>query len=362
MTRSRRTSRSSTMRAPARSSIPTIANGIQRLNQEAAKALADGRRAGINISDEVAWTWLSRNPAKALGIFDKTGSLAPGKMADVVLWNGNPFSDLHAARTGVDRRRADVRRQQSQAAAGQRLRARPARRRGREVIAPRSLRAAARGAAAPAARADHRHHQRHGRARRRIGADPGRHRRHPRRRASSPRARCAASCPPARTVIDATGKWVTPGIVAGFSRLGLSEVDLGGDGVGRHQRQRAVQRRDRRRPVDQPAGHDHRRQPRRRGHPRDRRAGGGEEHLRRPGRGDRHRRRHGPDHRGAAFQFVELGETGADKAGGSRSSAHVLFRNALREAAELRRYAPPIARRAAASPTSATRPVVARPQ
>ena len=29
------------------------ANGIQRLNQEAAKALADGRRAGINISDEV---------------------------------------------------------------------------------------------------------------------------------------------------------------------------------------------------------------------------------------------------------------------------------------------------------------------
>ena len=29
------------------------ANGIQRLNQEAAKALADGRRLGINITDEV---------------------------------------------------------------------------------------------------------------------------------------------------------------------------------------------------------------------------------------------------------------------------------------------------------------------
>jgi imidazolonepropionase-like amidohydrolase len=68
-------------------------NGIQRLNQEAAKALADGRRAGINIPDEVAWEWLSRNPAKALGILDKTGTLAPGKMADVVLWNGDPFSD-----------------------------------------------------------------------------------------------------------------------------------------------------------------------------------------------------------------------------------------------------------------------------
>jgi imidazolonepropionase-like amidohydrolase len=67
-------------------------NGIQRLNQEAAKALADGRRVGIPISDEVAWTWLSYNPAKALGIADKTGSLKSGKMADVVLWNGNPFS------------------------------------------------------------------------------------------------------------------------------------------------------------------------------------------------------------------------------------------------------------------------------
>jgi imidazolonepropionase-like amidohydrolase len=68
------------------------ANGIQRLNQEAAKALADGRRMGIKISDEVAWQWLSFNPAKALGISDKTGSLKAGKMADIVLWNGNPMS------------------------------------------------------------------------------------------------------------------------------------------------------------------------------------------------------------------------------------------------------------------------------
>ena len=67
-------------------------NGIQRLNQEAAKALADGRRMGFNISDEHAWTWLSLNPAKALGIAEKTGSLKQGKMADVVLWNANPFS------------------------------------------------------------------------------------------------------------------------------------------------------------------------------------------------------------------------------------------------------------------------------
>ena len=69
-------------------------NYIQRLNQEAAKALADGVRAGIpNLSEGVAWEWLSRNPAKALGILEKTGTLTPGKMADVVMWNGDPFSD-----------------------------------------------------------------------------------------------------------------------------------------------------------------------------------------------------------------------------------------------------------------------------
>jgi imidazolonepropionase-like amidohydrolase len=62
------------------------------LNQEAAKALADGRRAGIQISDAEAWQWLAINPARALGIAEETGSLVSGKRADVVLWNGNPFS------------------------------------------------------------------------------------------------------------------------------------------------------------------------------------------------------------------------------------------------------------------------------
>ncbi|MGQ5701857.1 amidohydrolase [Sandaracinobacteroides sp. A072] len=68
------------------------AHGIQRLNQETAKALANGRRMGIEIADEEAWTWVGINPAKALGIADKVGSLEPGKQADVVLWNGNPLS------------------------------------------------------------------------------------------------------------------------------------------------------------------------------------------------------------------------------------------------------------------------------
>jgi len=66
--------------------------GIQRLNQEAAKAWANGRRAGIDISQADAWQWLSANPAKSLGIFEKTGSLEKGKNADVVIWTADPFS------------------------------------------------------------------------------------------------------------------------------------------------------------------------------------------------------------------------------------------------------------------------------
>jgi len=68
------------------------ANGIQRLNQEAAKAQGDARRAGIAIADAEVIRWLTLNPATAMGIDKLTGSLTPGKMGDVVLWNGNPLS------------------------------------------------------------------------------------------------------------------------------------------------------------------------------------------------------------------------------------------------------------------------------
>jgi imidazolonepropionase-like amidohydrolase len=68
------------------------ADGIQRLNQEAAKAMAAGNRMGMHLREEDAIRWLTINPAKSLGIGQQTGSLEPGKMADVVLWSGNPFS------------------------------------------------------------------------------------------------------------------------------------------------------------------------------------------------------------------------------------------------------------------------------
>jgi imidazolonepropionase-like amidohydrolase len=79
------------------------AAGIQRLNQEAAKAMAAGRRAGIAITPEEAIRWLTINPARSLGIDQQTGSLEVGKMADVVVWTGDPFSVYsHAEKVYVD--------------------------------------------------------------------------------------------------------------------------------------------------------------------------------------------------------------------------------------------------------------------
>ena len=142
--------------------------------------------------------------------------------------------------------------------------------------------------------------------------------------------------PAGARIIDAAGKWVAPGMIAGFSRLGLAEVDLGADGADDTEANGspfnaaidiapsinpkastiAVGRADgvTRAIVAPSAG-------------RSIFAGQGAvidlgddlDAVMRP----------------RAFQFVELGEGGAGKAGGSRASAFTLFRNALREARDL---------------------------
>jgi imidazolonepropionase-like amidohydrolase len=64
----------------------------QRLNQEAAIAMTAGNRIGMTISRADAIAWITANPAKAMGVGDKTGSLVPGKAADLVVWSRDPFS------------------------------------------------------------------------------------------------------------------------------------------------------------------------------------------------------------------------------------------------------------------------------
>ncbi|MDH3621041.1 MAG: amidohydrolase [Gammaproteobacteria bacterium] len=66
--------------------------GIQRLNQETAKIMGAAARVGMDITPEHAITWITSNAAKSLGVEDQTGSLEVGKMGDVVIWDGNPFS------------------------------------------------------------------------------------------------------------------------------------------------------------------------------------------------------------------------------------------------------------------------------
>ena len=68
------------------------AEGIQRMNQEAAKAYYAGLQAGVKLTEHQALRWITMNPAWALGVDDRTGSLAKGKMADLVVWDRHPFS------------------------------------------------------------------------------------------------------------------------------------------------------------------------------------------------------------------------------------------------------------------------------
>ena len=54
-------------------------------------------------SEEQAVKWMTINPAWALGLDDRIGSLEAGKNADVVLWSGDPFSVYaHAEKVWID--------------------------------------------------------------------------------------------------------------------------------------------------------------------------------------------------------------------------------------------------------------------
>ncbi len=64
----------------------------RRLNTEAAKAVKYG---GLAPADALAF--VTSNPARQLGIFDRTGSLEAGKDADFVVWSEDPLSSSTVA-------------------------------------------------------------------------------------------------------------------------------------------------------------------------------------------------------------------------------------------------------------------------
>jgi imidazolonepropionase-like amidohydrolase len=62
------------------------------MNREAAKAMAAGRRSGLDVGPDDAIRWITANPAWILGIDERVGTLEPGKDADLVVWSGDPLS------------------------------------------------------------------------------------------------------------------------------------------------------------------------------------------------------------------------------------------------------------------------------
>ena len=75
----------------------------QHLNQEAAKALAGGREAGISLTEDDAIKWITANAAWTLGLEDRIGTIESGKNADLVLWSADPFSVyVHADKVWID--------------------------------------------------------------------------------------------------------------------------------------------------------------------------------------------------------------------------------------------------------------------
>lgn len=142
------------------------------------------------------------------------------------------------------------------------------------------------------------------------------------------------AAPAGAQIVDAQGRWVTPGIIGGFSRLGLLEVDAVNESNDSSAR-------DDENPFNASLDVTPGLNPRSVNIPINRIEG-----ITRAvvapnpsktvfaGQGAIISLADADDiaMRPRAFQFVELGEEGADLSGGSRSAAHAIFRNGLREA------------------------------
>ncbi|HEX9931521.1 MAG TPA: amidohydrolase family protein [Allosphingosinicella sp.] len=149
-------------------------------------------------------------------------------------------------------------------------------------------------------------------------------------------AGAGVAVPAGATVVDAQGRWVTPGIVAGFSRIGLVEVDAvnatNDVSASNSPFSAAIDIAPAINSQAAAIGVN--------------RAAGVTRAVVAPGASRSIFAGQGavidlgsdmqPITRRRLFQFVEFGEEGAQQAGGSRPSAHALLRNALREAGELR--------------------------
>jgi imidazolonepropionase-like amidohydrolase len=145
-------------------------------------------------------------------------------------------------------------------------------------------------------------------------------------------AGASAAVPSGARQIDATGKWVTPGVFAGFTRLGLAEVDAvngtNDKSGGRSGFSAAIDVAPAIDPFRSPFAVN--------------RSSGVTRAVVAPEAADNIFAGQGaiadlgadsnPVTKARAFQFAEFGEEGAGSAGGSRAGTHLHFRAMLREA------------------------------
>ena len=143
--------------------------------------------------------------------------------------------------------------------------------------------------------------------------------------------------PPSATVVDARGKWVSPGLVAGLTNLGLADSDgieeSNDTSADKSPFAAAIDVSTAINPDGVIIGIE--------------RASGITSALVSPGTGGSIFAGQGavitlglgdpPVSRPRAFQYVELGEDGGRTAGGSRPAAYAMFRDALAEAQDYRR-------------------------
>ena len=87
-TPSARTPRSSTRPAPACRDALGLRDRRPASQHRGGEGDGRGRARGVRIAPERAIEWITRNPARMLGLGDRIGSLEPGKVADVVVWSG----------------------------------------------------------------------------------------------------------------------------------------------------------------------------------------------------------------------------------------------------------------------------------
>ncbi len=66
----------------------------RRMHVEAGKALKYAKLSGIDMTEQEALNFITKNPAIQLGIIDRVGTLEPGKDADLVVWTAHPLSSL----------------------------------------------------------------------------------------------------------------------------------------------------------------------------------------------------------------------------------------------------------------------------